>query len=73
MNTHTATAASPRREIPWSVHTEAYAHKRRCRQLPPPTNAEVQAMIASFLAKGGTVTKVATAFAVPTATACQPA
>ncbi len=67
------TAAAPRREIPWSVHTEAYAHKRRCRHLPPPSNAEVQAMIARFLANGGTVTKVATAFAVPTANAAQPA
>jgi hypothetical protein len=73
MNTHTASTSAPRREIPWSVHTQAYAHKRRCRHLPPPTDAEVKDMVARFLAKGGAVKQVAPAFAVPTMHACQPA
>jgi hypothetical protein len=38
----------------------------RCRTLPPPTEAEVAQLINHFLLRGGAVTRVATAYALPT-------
>ncbi len=62
----TAPAPTARAQLPWSIHSRGFAHKRRCRALPPPNEAEINRMIADFLRGGGEVKKVAAAFAVPT-------
>ncbi len=62
----TVSAPATRPQLPWSVHSRGFAHKRRCRALPPPSEAEINRMIADFLRSGGEVKQVAAAFAVPT-------
>jgi hypothetical protein len=42
-----------------------WAHGRRIRVLPPPSEAEVRRMVAEFQARGGSVTVCPTAHAVP--------
>lgn len=41
----------------WASH-RARAHAARCRSLPRPTDGDVQAMVASFLERGGQITLV---------------
>ncbi|WP_431267978.1 hypothetical protein [Dankookia sp. P2] len=41
------------------------AHKARCKELPPPHEAEVAAMLAAFAARGGRVTQCPTACVLP--------
>lgn len=46
----------------------AYAHKQRCRRLPPVDAAEAVRLVAQFLASGaGTVTLCPPAYAAPVA------
>ena len=40
-------------------------HKRRCSALPPPSEAELEAMVAAFRARGGDVTACPDAYALP--------
>jgi hypothetical protein len=42
-----------------------WAHGRRIRVLPPPSEAEVRRMVAEFQARGGSVTVCPAAHAVP--------
>lgn len=41
------------------------AHKARCRELPPPDEADVAAMVAAFAARGGQVTQCPPACVLP--------
>ena len=44
---------------------EMLRHKRRCSALPPPSEAELEAMVAAFRARGGEVTACPDAYALP--------
>ena len=44
---------------------EMISHKRRCSALPPPTTAQIEAMLAEYRARGGEVTACPDAYALP--------
>jgi hypothetical protein len=52
--------------LPGMPTPEARRHSLRCRALPPPSDAEVARMIADFISKGGSVTRITAAYALPT-------
>jgi hypothetical protein len=59
--------------LPGGLSPEARQHLLRCRTLPPPTEAEVARLIDRFLVRGGAVTRVSTAYVLPTHAAPPPA
>ena len=57
-------AAVERRRAESRLH-EILRHKRRCATLAPPTQAEVEASLATYRARGGAVTACPDAYAHP--------
>jgi hypothetical protein len=53
----------------WLVSQGARSRKARCHALPPPSEAELDRMIEEFHRRGGAVTELPPAYALPTTAA----
>lgn len=53
----------------WWMSQNARSHRSRCQALPPPSEAELARMIEEFHRRGGAVTELPPAFALPTSAA----